>query len=286
MRCQTVWFAANTAALSDIAAAHRFEMAQYATAESGSDAPLAPDPAAAPGASEDHAPVPAGPVHAALAAAEIMVVDDAPPIAAGEPIGDGVVEPMSSEPNPSAITVEATATASVEVGGEDIETVAARRARTGAKPGRKARRLPGLPTIILMLAALDIGLIGWRADIVRWAPQAAPLYAAIGLPVNVRGLVFADVTVEMQSHEGVAVLLVQGTIASTAARTIEVPRLRFAVRNAGGNEIYKWTALPDRGFLAPGETLAFQSRLASPPPETHDVLVRFFTRRDLPSGIE
>jgi hypothetical protein len=32
--------------------------------------------------------------------------------------------------------------------------------------------------------------------------------------------------------------------------------------------------------------LAFQSRLASPPPETHDVLVRFFTRRDQGVGIQ
>jgi hypothetical protein len=138
----------------------------------------------------------------------------------------------------------------------------------------------------MMLIALDLGLIGWRTDIVRWAPQTAPLYAAIGLPVNVRGLIFRDVTVETQSHEGVAMLVVHGTIASTAARTVEVPRLRFAARNASATEIYKWTALPDRALLAPGETLAFQSRLASPPPETHDVLVRFFTRRDLAAGIE
>jgi hypothetical protein len=38
--------------------------------------------------------------------------------------------------------------------------------------------------------------------------------------------------------------------------------------------------------LAPGETLAFRSRLASPPPEAHDVLVRFFNRRDRVAGIQ
>jgi hypothetical protein len=38
--------------------------------------------------------------------------------------------------------------------------------------------------------------------------------------------------------------------------------------------------------LGPGETLAFQSRLASPPPETHDLLVRFFNRHDLGVGIQ
>src|SRR5260221_13324136 len=37
-RCQTVWFAANTAALSEIAASHRAEMARFATTASERDA--------------------------------------------------------------------------------------------------------------------------------------------------------------------------------------------------------------------------------------------------------
>jgi hypothetical protein len=81
-------------------------------------------------------------------------------------------------------------------------------------------------------------------------------------------------------------LLVRGTIASTATRGVEVPLLRFAARNESGNEIYSWTALPNRSLLAPGETLAFQSRLASPAPEIRDVLVRFVNRRDQHAGIE
>ena len=115
--------------------------------------------------------------------------------------------------------------------------------------------------------------------------QTASLYAAIGLGVNLRGLALADVTSETQTAEGVPVLLVQGRIVSAARRVVDVPRLRFAVRNGSGNEIYSWTAPPGRSLLAPGETLAFQSRLASPPPETRDVLVRFFNRRDLGIGI-
>jgi hypothetical protein len=81
-------------------------------------------------------------------------------------------------------------------------------------------------------------------------------------------------------------LLVEGQIVSAAKRTVEVPRLRFAARNEAGNEIYTWTALPTRTLLSPGEALPFRSRLASPPPETHDVLVRFFNRRDLGGGGE
>jgi len=48
-----------------------------------------------------------------------------------------------------------------------------------------------------------------------------------------------------------------------------------------GHEIYSWTALPDRKALGAGERMAFRSRLATPPPEGRDVVVRFFNRRDL-----
>jgi len=280
VRCRTVWFAANTTALGEFAAAHRVEMAQFATAESAPDMPAGPEHGPAPG--EDHRPSPAV---AVLADAEIEVVDDAPPLAGVDPVGDLPPDAALPALAPPAATEDA-ATADAEADREDIETVAARRVRRAAKTRRRGMRLPALPTIILMLAVLDLGLIGWRTDVVRLAPQMAPLYAAIGLPVNVRGLVFKDVTVETRSQEGVAVLLVQGSIVSTASRAVEVPRLRFAARNASGTEIYRWTALPDRPVLAPGEMLAFESRLAAPPPETHDVLVRFFTHRDLMNAVE
>ena len=168
--------------------------------------------------------------------------------------------------------------------GEDIETFAARRASRASRRSRWP--LPGLPIAILALIALNAALIAWRADVVRVAPQTASLYAAIGLPVNLRGLSFADVTTATETHDGVQVLVVEGTIASASARVVEVPRLRFSVRNPGGQEVYTWTALPARSLLAPGETLAFRSRLASPPPDARDVLVRFFNRRDIVAGIQ
>jgi hypothetical protein len=160
---------------------------------------------------------------------------------------------------------------------EDIETVAARREREARRGSRWI--LSGLPLAIL-------ALIGWRADVVRVAPQTASLYAAIGLPVNLRGLTFKDVTTTTESHEGVQVLVVEGTISSASPRVVEVPRLRFSVRNGGGQEVYAWTSLPTRSMLAPGETLTFRSRLASPPPDARDVLVRFFNRRDLVAGLQ
>jgi predicted Zn finger-like uncharacterized protein len=278
-RCRTVWFAADTAALTEIAASHRAEMAQFAATASAPEAPEGwPEPP------------PADPVESVTGdPADVGFVDDAPSIAAGDSATSD--DPLGGSEGP---LVESPALAPIEHGPdagepaqrEDIETVAARRALEQARNQRFRLRLPGLPAVILALILLDLALIFWRAEIVRAAPQTASLYAAIGLEVNLRGLALSDVTTETRTTDGVPVLLVQGRIVSTAKRTVDVPRLRFAALNAGGNEIYTWTALPNRSLLAPGESLAFQSRLASPPPETRDVLVRFFNRHDLGVGIQ
>jgi hypothetical protein len=182
---------------------------------------------------------------------------------------------MGQGENASSVTAAASRV------GEDIETVALRRAKQEAARWRLRWPLGAWPTAVLVLLAINAALIGRRADVVRWVPQTASLYAAIGLPVNLRGLAFTNVTTKKDIQDGVPILVVEGTIVSAASRATEVPRLRFGVRNEAGHEIYSWTALPDRKMLKVGESLPFRTQLASPPREGHDVLVRFFNRRDM-----
>src|SRR5262249_61803367 len=124
-----------------------------------------------------------------------------------------------------------------------------------------------------------------RWDAVRLPPPPAALVARSGLPVNLRGLVFENVRTTGEVHEGVPVLIVEGTIANPSGRTVEVPRLRFAMRNRAQQEIYAWTSVTGRSILAPGEAAEFRTRLASPPAEGRDVVVRFFNRRDFLAGM-
>jgi predicted Zn finger-like uncharacterized protein len=165
--------------------------------------------------------------------------------------------------------------------GPDIESVAARRARQVATKRRRAGGWPGLPTIILVLAGTIAALLNWRVTVVRFVPQTASLFSAVGLPVNLRGLSFDDVRTTVETKDGVTVLVVEGTILNQTRQPLEVPRLRFAVRNAGGYEVYAWTALPAEPVLAPGDRAPFRSRLASPPADAQDIIVRFFNRRDV-----
>jgi hypothetical protein len=115
-------------------------------------------------------------------------------------------------------------------------------------------------------------------------PQTASLFAAIGLPVNLRGLALTDVTTTRESHDGATILVVQGVITNISKQPRDVPRIRLAVKNDKGAVVYTWTSLPERTALAPGDSEPFQTRLASPPPEGRVVEVRFFTRRDIARG--
>jgi len=167
---------------------------------------------------------------------------------------------------------------------EDIETYAARRNAGKSKFAWLRWPLSAVQSGILVLILLDAIVIGWRSDFVRLMPQTASLYARVGMPVNLRGLDFDNLSTATEQHEGVPILVVEGEIVNDSRRIVEVPRLRFAVRNAARQEIYSWTAVLPRTLLASGDAVPFRTRLASPPPDAHDVLVRFLNRNDIYAG--
>jgi hypothetical protein len=144
--------------------------------------------------------------------------------------------------------------------------------------------LLNLPVACAAMGALALGLVIWRADMVRLLPQTATFYRLVGLNVNLRGLTFKDVKITRETVEGKPVLVIEGVIVGETRRPVDLPRLRFSVRDAQGAEIYAWNAVLEQAALKPGETAWFKSRLASPPPEGRNIDVRFFTKRDVAGG--
>jgi len=198
-------------------------------------------------------------------APEPVVITDAP----------SLVPPIEHAPFPTA--------ANAELDSDDIETFAARRQRLKVRR-QNAPKSSRWTALILVLFAFNVAVIGSRNEIVRYLPETASLFAAIGLPVNLRNLNFENVRISKETDDGMNILIVEGTIVSTANKPTEVPRLRFAARNAAGQEVYTWTMLPSRSILGPGETLEYSSRLASPPTDASDVMVRFFNSQDAVAG--
>jgi len=289
-RCKTTWFAGGPQTAPEISA---FVNGVIAEAEAQSDRtgpprsepepdrtpPPAddfgndhPDPAPEPGFRISE-PLPAEPpsyyselAPIAPAAPEPIAIHDAPSLVPPMVEHPPLAEAHASEPEP-----------------EDIETFAARRQRLRMKRQKK-RRSTRWTAIILVLFAFNVAVIGARQEIVRFLPQTASLFSAIGLPVNLRHLKFENVRISRESQDGVAMLMIEGVIVSTSGKPVEVPRLRFSARNATGQEIYTWTALPSRSILEPRDRLDFSSSLASPPPEATDIMVRFFNSHDAVAG--
>ncbi len=165
--------------------------------------------------------------------------------------------------------------------------------RRAKRPGRRARdrtggskrpALFGLRSACLAMAALVAALVIWRADVVRLLPQTATFYKAFGLDVNLRGLAVKDVKLTNEMVDGKSVLVIEGAIVSVARKPVEMPRIRFVVRDASGTEIYGWNTVLEQAGLNPGDKAWFRSRLAAPPPEGHTLDIRFFNKRDIAAG--
>jgi predicted Zn finger-like uncharacterized protein len=285
-KCKTTWFAtAEAPAEAPVAA-----LAAAATAATAAEPAAAPEP-----------PPPKS---------NLPPIDEVADDSFGSFTVDGVLPPDLNEPDAAAGAAEAETadpfavadSPSIVPGAEEdgpsfdpdanepenIEIQAARRARRAEAQRKKKRGLVGmllsLPFLILVLLAAVVAAIQWRQAVVKHLPQTASLFAMLGMPVNLRGLEFAGVKSTGEFHDGMMVLVVEGTIVNVTRQTLDVPRLRFAMRNGAGHEVYAWTALPGKAQLASGEALPFKSRLASPPPDGKEVIVRFFNRRDVVAG--
>jgi predicted Zn finger-like uncharacterized protein len=185
----------------------------------------------------------------------------------------GISEQFSNAPSETVQDQEYPATKAV-----DRLRGAARAAKTSGSPSRRfaaAGPLLCLATIVIVGSAL------WgRTHVVRTFPATAALYASIGLPVNLRGLEFRAVRSELVDEGIDTFLVVEGEIANISGREAPVPPIEIGLRGAEGQMLYTWTNDPPRETLATSDTAQFRARLAAPPGEARQVLVRFAAGRD------
>jgi hypothetical protein len=150
----------------------------------------------------------------------------------------------------------------------------ARPARPAEEAPAPSRRLPLIAATIAVIIGAT-ALIGLREKIVRIAPAASAFYSAIGLPVNVAGLELRSVRSHIVLDGARKVLAIEGEIVNLRRSPNVVPPVALTVRGANGLDKYAWTAPAPKPRLEGGETIAFRARLASPPQDGADVLVRF-----------
>lgn len=287
-RCKTVWHASASKKASDVSAfvdsviAEAEAQSNGAYSNAGPSRPDEPAPNQPAAAADDFGADESEP---ALSITETQ----SPPVGpTGHdtdlvPYQDHAPEPLAIADAPSLVPPIENERSPDPADAADADTFAVRRLRLKSRR-QQARRSSRWTAIILVLFAFNVALIGARSEVVRYLPQTASLFAAIGLPVNLRNLKFEDVRISKETEDGKNILVIEGNIVSTGGSPAEVPRLRFAARSATGQEVYTWTALPSRSILGPGESVGFRSRLVSPPADASDIMVRFFNSQDAAAG--
>ncbi|HJS45421.1 MAG TPA: zinc-ribbon domain-containing protein [Rhizomicrobium sp.] len=121
----------------------------------------------------------------------------------------------------------------------------------------------GLFVVVLLIA---FAAVKYRQHIASIWPQSAGVYNGIGLPVNASGLDFRKVGYRRETEDGQIVLAVSGEIVNTSSRQLPVPQtVRITLSGADKRELYHWTLKPSVTVLAPGQSVPFLTRLASPP---------------------
>ncbi|MBI1330733.1 MAG: DUF3426 domain-containing protein [Alphaproteobacteria bacterium] len=131
-----------------------------------------------------------------------------------------------------------------------------------------------------MVLAGAILLIGWsaisfRQQVAEIWPQAASLYAPLGLQVNARGIQFSQVASHREMEDGQFVLAITGRIENITNREVAVPNVVVTLYGADERELYHWSFAPSVSTLAPGKKIPFLTRVSSPPPGAKHLELRF-----------
>lgn len=202
-----------------------------------------------------------------------------------------------SEPEPEAATVAAAMAEAVESAetmaeaAPEIDDVAP---ETPAEP--PAAKQPHAPVVAaagggrwlwvgwLMLVVFVAGIVGgvvlFREPLVAFWPPASKLYEIVKLPEEPPppeefALDIGNVTFERAREGGQPVLLVGGEISNTSEVAQEVPRLRVALSDEAGEEIFHWTVTLAASELAAGQQVPFNTRLPNPPANARSLAVTF-----------
>lgn len=133
--------------------------------------------------------------------------------------------------------------------------------------GKGRSRLPAvLVAVVLIVAGVLAGAWFGRHQIMAWVPQAAGIYAGLGLPVQTVGvgLRFQNVAGERVVEDGVDTLIVRGFIANISGGVQDLPHLKLTLYDAQEQPIQSMVSRPPQPTLEPDSTAGFRLTLENP----------------------
>jgi predicted Zn finger-like uncharacterized protein len=163
--------------------------------------------------------------------------------------------------------------------GEELPKVF--RARADAERRLREATVTGIiwAGMAAVMAALVIGALIFRIDIVRILPGTAGAYAAVGLPVNTVGLVIDRGSIKAQPlmKDGHAAVTVTGAIRNITEHAVAAPALRVELLNGQGKRVSGQLAAAHDAKIPPGEVRHFSITFMDPPSTAKDLQIGFAT---------
>lgn len=138
-----------------------------------------------------------------------------------------------------------------------------------------AAQIAGWAALILMIVGIGWCAVQFRETIAKVWPESSSLYAALGMPVNVRGMALVNIAYQQDFENGQPVLSVTGKVVNISNHELPVPELRVVLSDDAEHELYRWFFDVGVSTLKAGAESAFVTRLSSPPPEARNLNISF-----------
>jgi predicted Zn finger-like uncharacterized protein len=137
----------------------------------------------------------------------------------------------------------------------------------------RSTRMGWLLLILFLLGLTSFVLMAPRA-VVSMLPGATRLYAALGMPINNKGLAFQGVSYGWNQEGEETVLEVKGDIVNLTDAPIKLPIVVVVLLDESGKELSQSTTVASEQPLGAGEAAPFLAEIASPPAEVRKLKVR------------
>lgn len=137
----------------------------------------------------------------------------------------------------------------------------------------------GLFVIVLLAAA---GAYSFQKQIVAAYPPAAKIYQAVGIHVDLlgHGLELPEPEAEAVIDGDSRRLLVKGSVNNPTDETVVIPKLGGILKDASGTILHEWAFEAEKPEAFPGESIAYETMVESPPRGATSLEVTFKTDKE------
>lgn len=116
---------------------------------------------------------------------------------------------------------------------------------------------------VAVIAGAAVSLLTFREQIAEVLPASAPVYAAVGFPLDKPAIAFENVNYAWQDGSP-GILTLKGAVKNTSEELTEIPPLRITIRDDAGSMVKQESQRLDQASLVPGETYSFSLDIRAP----------------------